>query len=139
VFFFRYENQYIKRANERAMRLERGVARPPKDSSTPTESAENRSAQRRHGLGRRSRDPASTSHGRLRSGVDLFGRASRGSCAEPSGKIMRNKRRKHAYMAFGIVFLILIHASWTTTRLRRAEASRPCITPVFTRCEDQSS
>ena len=43
---------------------------------------------------------------------------------------MRNKRRKHAYMAFGIVFLILIHASWTTTRLRRAEASRPCITPV---------
>ena len=28
-------------------------------------------------------------------------------------------------MAFGIVFLIFIHAAWTTTRLRRAEASLP--------------
>ena len=102
-----------------------GLGRASRPASTHTKSAENRSAQRRHGLGRHIRGPASDSHGRRRYGVDLFGRASRGSCAEPSGKIMRNKRRKHACMAFGIVFLIFIHAAWTTTRLRRAEASLP--------------
>ena len=32
---------------------------------------------------------------------------------------MRNKRRKRAFIAFGIVFLIFIHAAWATTRLRR--------------------
>ena len=44
--------------------------------SNRTESAETRCAQRRHGLGRPPRNPASTSHGRWRSGVHLFGRAS---------------------------------------------------------------
>ena len=47
--------------------------------SNRAEPAENRRAQRRHRLGRHTRNPASTSHGRLRSGVDLFGRASRGT------------------------------------------------------------
>ena len=67
VFFFAKAGERASdasRARDRASAeglAERGVARPPKDSSTPTESAENRSAQRRHGLGRRSRDPASTS------------------------------------------------------------------------------
>ena len=49
--------------------------------SNCTESAENRCAQRRHGLERPPRISASNSHGRLRSGVDLFGRASRGHIA----------------------------------------------------------
>ena len=88
-------------------------------ASNRAEPAENRRAQRKHRLGRHTRNPASKSNGRLESGVDLFGRASRGSCAEPSGKIMRNKRRKRAFIAFGIVFLIFIHAAWATTRLRR--------------------
>ena len=47
-------------------------------ASNRAEPAENRRAQRRHRLGRHTRNPASTSHGRLRLGVDLFGRASRG-------------------------------------------------------------
>ena len=49
--------------------------------SNRAEPAENWRAQRRHRLGRHTRNPASTSHGRLRSGVDLFGRASRGYIA----------------------------------------------------------
>ena len=44
-----------------------------------TESAETRCAHRRHRLGRHTRNPASASHGRLRLGVDLFGRAVAGS------------------------------------------------------------
>ena len=56
----------------------RGLGRASRPASTITESAENRCAQRRHGLERPPRNPASNSHGRLRSGVDLFGRASRG-------------------------------------------------------------
>ena len=54
-----------------------GLGRASRPASTITESAENRCAQRRHGLERPPRNPASNSHGRLRSGVDLFGRASR--------------------------------------------------------------
>ena len=56
----------------------RGLGRATRHPSTLTESAENRRAQRRHRLARHTRNPASTSHGRLRSGVDLFGRVSRG-------------------------------------------------------------
>ena len=62
--------------NERARAS--GLGRGTRPASTPTESAENQSAQRRHGLGRSSRNPASDSHGRRGSGVHLFGRASRG-------------------------------------------------------------
>ena len=54
--------------------------------SNRTESAENRCAQRRHGLERHPRNPASNSHGRLRSGVDLFGRASRGLYRNPKNE-----------------------------------------------------
>ena len=106
--------------HEKASQLgARGLERNRAGVSNRAEPAENRRAQRRHRLGRHTRNPASKSNGRLESGVDLFGRASRGSCAEPSGKIMRNKRRKRAFIAFGIVFLIFIHAAWATTRLRR--------------------
>ena len=56
----------------------RGLGRATRHPSTLTESAENRRAQRRHRLARHTRNPASTTHGRLRSGVDLFGRVSRG-------------------------------------------------------------
>ena len=49
--------------------------------SNCTESSENRCAQRRYGLEPAPRNPASNSHGQLRSGVDLFGRASRGHIA----------------------------------------------------------
>ena len=45
--------------------------------SNRAEPAENRCALRRHRLGRHTRNPSSDSHGRLRLGVDLFGRASR--------------------------------------------------------------
>ena len=58
-----------------------GTQRDRAGRSNCTESAENRCAQRRHGLERRPRNPASTSHGRRRSGVHLFGRASRGHIA----------------------------------------------------------
>ena len=54
--------------------------------SNRTESAETRCAQRRHGLGRPPRNPASTSHGRRRSGVHLFGRASRWAYRDPKNK-----------------------------------------------------
>jgi len=47
-------------------------------ASNRAEPAENRRAQRRHRFGRHTRNLASNSHGRLESGVDLFGRASRG-------------------------------------------------------------
>ena len=50
-------------------------------ASNRAEPAENRRAQRRHRLERPPRIPLSKSHGRLRSGVDLFGRASRGYIA----------------------------------------------------------
>ena len=50
-------------------------------TSNRAEPAENWRAQRRHRLGRHTRNPASDSHGPLRSGVDLFGRASRGHIA----------------------------------------------------------
>ena len=46
--------------------------------SNCAEPAEKRRAQRRRRLGRLYRNPAFHSHGRLRSGVDRFGRASRG-------------------------------------------------------------
>ena len=46
--------------------------------SNRAEPAENWQAQRRHRLGRHTRNAASDSHGRLRLGVDLFGRVSRG-------------------------------------------------------------
>ncbi len=51
--------------------------------SNRAEPAENRRAQRRHRLGRHTRNPVSESHGRLRSGVDLFGRASRSRISGP--------------------------------------------------------
>ena len=57
---------------------------------TPQKLAENRRAQRRHRLGRHTRNPASTSHGRLRLGVDLFGRASRGLYRKPKIPITTN-------------------------------------------------
>ena len=62
-------------------------------------SAENRCAQRRHRLGRHTRNPASTSHGRLRSGVDLSGRVSRGHivvfdfCASNSALLTKLKTK----------------------------------------------
>ena len=49
--------------------------------SNRAEPAENWRVQRRHRLGRHTLNPASTSHGRLRYGVDLSGRASRGYIA----------------------------------------------------------
>ena len=64
-------------ATERAYGLGRSSRPPP----TPTESHQTRCARRRHCLGRPPRNPASKSHGRLRSGVDLFGRASQGYIA----------------------------------------------------------
>ena len=65
--------------HEKASQLgARGLERNRAGVSNRAEPAENRRAQRRHRLGRHTRNPASTSHGRLRSGVDLFGRASRG-------------------------------------------------------------
>ena len=60
-----------------------GTQRDGAGRSNCTESAENRCAQRRHGLGPAPRNPASNSHGRRRSGVDLFGRASRGLYRKP--------------------------------------------------------
>ena len=59
-----------------------GTQRDRTGRSNRTESAENRSAQRRHGLERPPRIPASNSHGRLRSGVDLSG-ARRTTFREP--------------------------------------------------------
>ena len=65
-----------------------GLGRASRPASTLTESAENRCAQRRHGLERHPQILASTSHGRRRSGVDLFGRASRGLyCVRPFRKV----------------------------------------------------
>ena len=63
--------------NERARAS--GLGRGTRPASTPTESAENQSAQRRHGLGRSSRNPASDSHGRRGSGVHCLV-ARRGGC-----------------------------------------------------------
>ena len=54
-----------------------GLGRATRPTSNRAEPAENRRAQRRHRLGRPPRIPLSNSHGRLRSGVDLSGRASR--------------------------------------------------------------
>ena len=60
---------------------------------------EPRCAQRRHRLGRHTRNPASTSHGRLRSGVDLSGRVSRGHivvfdfCASNSALLTKLKTK----------------------------------------------
>ena len=64
-----------------------GLGRASRPASTITESAENWCAQRRHGLEPAPRNPASNSHGRLRSGVDLFGRASRGAYRNPKNPI----------------------------------------------------
>ena len=69
--------------HEKASQLgARGLERNRAGASNRAEPAENRRAQRRHRLGRHTRNPASDSHGRLRSGVDLFGRASRGGSVE---------------------------------------------------------
>ena len=78
--------------HEKASQLgARGLERNRAGVSNRAEPAENRRAQRRHRLGRHTRNPASDSHGRLRPGVDLFGRASRGlyrdSFAESSNKL----------------------------------------------------
>ena len=68
-------------------------------ASNRAEPAENRRAQRRHRLGRHTRNPASTSHGRLRSGVDLSGRVSRGHivvfdfCASNSALLTKLKTK----------------------------------------------
>ena len=64
-------------ATERAYGLGRSNRPPP----TPTESHQTWCARRRHCLGWPPRNPASNSHRRLRSGVDLVGRASRGYIA----------------------------------------------------------
>ena len=82
IYFFAFisvfDTIFHLATEERAYGLGRAT-RPP---STPTESAENRRAQRRRRPGQPPRNPASNSHGRLRSGVDLFARASRGHIVE---------------------------------------------------------
>ena len=67
-----------KNHEKASQRSARGLERDGAGVSNRAEPAQNRRAQRRHRLGRHTRNPASDSHGRLRSGVDLFGRASRG-------------------------------------------------------------
>ena len=58
-----------------------GLGRSSRPPPTPTESHQTRCTRRRHCLGQPPRNAASNSRGRLRSGVDLFGRASRGYIA----------------------------------------------------------
>ena len=64
------------RGNIATLNLASCLGRDRAGRSNRTKSPENRCAQRRHGLERPPRIPASNSHGRLRSGVHLFGRAS---------------------------------------------------------------
>jgi len=87
-----------------------GLGRASRPASTLTESAENRCAQRRHGLERPLRNPASNSPGRLRFGVHLFGRASRGHIAALKMKIW-----------LGLYFLLatVAHAEVTEIALGR--------------------
>ena len=73
--------------HEKASQLgARGLERNRAGVSNRAEPAENRRAQRRHRLGRHTRNPASKSNGRLESGVDLFGRASRGLYRNPKNE-----------------------------------------------------
>ena len=72
------------KSHEKAsQRSARGLERDGAGVSNRAEPAQNRRAQRRHRLGRHTRNPASKSNGRLESGVDLFGRASRGTLKIP--------------------------------------------------------